>query len=278
MSCLPKKLWQRCQSFACRRFASTRAQHGKVSNIQQDEFPLFYAASPNTRSIGRYVRRKLKAMVDKARVTGIAYINAAGNHKSLAIIGKSKSPACFKSLKAAKPLPYLFSTKAWMTQAVFGQWMTEVFVPAVTKRHGTRHVILILDNAPGHATVETWEGGAKATVHILFLPANLTSAHQPCDQGIIAALKKRYKTQMLLELERNVESVEMFRARRQQAKDEGRRACEAGLAYGFRAHVLDAMSLLKQAWDAITTETIVHCWRKAHCLHEIFAETEICRR
>jgi hypothetical protein len=109
----------------------------------------------------------------------------------------------------------------------------------------------------------------------LFLPANLTSAHQPCDQGIIAALKKRYKTQMLLELERNVESVEMFHARRQQAKDEGRRACEAGLAYGFRAHVLDAMSLLKQAWDAITTETIVHCWRKAHCLHEIFAETEI---
>ena len=31
----------------------------------------------------------------------------------------------------------------------------------------------------------------------------------------------------------------------------------------------------KQAWDAITTETIFNCWRKAHCLHEIFVKTEI---
>ena len=41
----------------------------------------------------------------------------------------------------------------------------------------------------------------------------------------------------------------------------------------------DAMRLLKQAWDAVTTETIVKkkkiCSRKAHCLHEIFVETEI---
>ena len=52
---------------------------------------------------------------------------------------------------------------------------------------------------------------------------------------------------------------------------------------GFKGQLsvlgFDAMRLLKQAWDAVTTETIVKkkkiCSRKAHCLHEIFVETEI---
>ena len=51
--------------------------------------------------------------------------------------------------------------------------------------------------------------------------------------------------------------------------------CLTGFKGQLSVPSFDAMRLLKQAWDAITTETIVHCWRKAHCLHEIFAETEI---
>ena len=48
--------------------------------------------------------------------------------------------------------------------------------------------LLLLDNAPGHFEAFTRE---NVTVH--FLPHNVTSWKQPCDLGIIAALKKRCK-------------------------------------------------------------------------------------
>ena len=68
------------------------------------------------------------------------------------------------------------------------------------------------------------------------------------------------------------------------AEGHEQRQCLTGFKNGVEAIVkkyhlsllsFDAMRLLKQAWDAVTTETIVNCWRKAHCLHEIFVKTEI---
>ena len=72
------------------------------------------------------------------------------------------------------------------------------------------------------------------------------------------------------------------------AEGHEQRQCLTGFKNGVEAIVkkyhlsllsFDAMRLLKQAWDAVTTETIVKkkkiCSRKAHCLHEIFVETEI---
>jgi hypothetical protein len=75
--------------------------------------------------------------------------------------------------------------KAWMDKETCWKWFREVFVPEVRRRTGQR-VLLIMDNAPGH-----FEAFEEGNIQVVFFPLNCTSWKQPCDQGIIAALKKR---------------------------------------------------------------------------------------
>jgi hypothetical protein len=62
-----------------------------------------------------------------------------------------------------------------------------VFYPEVKKQTG-RCILLLMDNAPGH-----FEALERDNIQIVFFPPNCTSWKQPCDMGIITALKKRYK-------------------------------------------------------------------------------------
>jgi hypothetical protein len=62
-----------------------------------------------------------------------------------------------------------------------------VFLPEVKKRTGCR-VLLLLDNAPRH-----FEAFERDNVRIIFFPPNCTSWKQPCDMGIITALKMLFK-------------------------------------------------------------------------------------
>ena len=49
-------------------------------------------------------------------------------------------------------------------------------------------LLLLVNNTPGHI-----QESQKHNVRVKLFPANCTSWKQPCDVGIIAALKKRYK-------------------------------------------------------------------------------------
>jgi len=64
------------------------------------------------------------------------------------------------------------------------KWFRELFVPEVRRITG-QHVLLIIDNAPGH-----FEAFEEDNIQTVFFPPNVTSWKQPCDRGIIAALKK----------------------------------------------------------------------------------------
>jgi hypothetical protein len=67
------------------------------------------------------------------------------------------------------------------------KWFNEVFVPEVKRRTG-RPVLLLMDNTLGH-----FDAFEHDNIRVVFFPPNCTSWKQPCDMGIIAALKKRYK-------------------------------------------------------------------------------------
>jgi hypothetical protein len=97
------------------------------------------------------------------------------------LIGKAKSPAGIKS--RVWPLPYFNQTKAWMDKDTCWKWFREVFLPEV-RRRTARCVLLLMDNAPGH-----FEAFEQDNIRVAFFPPNCTSWKQPCDQGIIAALK-----------------------------------------------------------------------------------------
>ena len=90
---------------------------------------------------------------------------------------------------------------------------------------------------------------------MVLFPPNCTSWKQPCDMGIIAALKKRYKYLYLknildfYKLDENLKACKI-----EQAKRLPRGA--ASVAYGNPSHMLDAAQYIKLAWDTISDATI----------------------
>jgi hypothetical protein len=128
-------------------------------------------------------RGKKKA---KDRVSLIVCANAFGTHKiPCVMIGKPKEPACIKNRHW--PVPYFNQVKAWMDVETYWKWFNEVFVPEVKRQTG-RPILLLMDNAPRH--FDTFE---HDNIRVVFFPPNYTSWKQPCDMGIIVALKKQYK-------------------------------------------------------------------------------------
>ncbi len=85
-----------------------------------------------------------------------------------------------------------------MNMPLFQEWFHDHFVPEVTAHllslGQETKALLLLDNCPCHPDVlETADKKFKC----VFLPANTTSLIQPQDQGVIASMKKRYKTEMI---------------------------------------------------------------------------------
>ena len=56
-----------------------------------------------------------------------------------------------------------------------------------------RRAILLLENCTAHGTRTEVETLNLSSTKIIFLPPNTTSMIQPCDVGIIAALKCSYR-------------------------------------------------------------------------------------
>ncbi len=109
---------------------------------------------------------------------------------------------------------------------------------------------MLLDNAPKH--FETFE---RDNVKIIFFPPNCTSWKQPCDMGIIIALKKRFKYLYLKDV---LDFYELDEEAKLRKKMQGRRLRRGvvGVAYGNPAHMFDATSYVKEAWQSVSSSSI----------------------
>jgi DDE superfamily endonuclease len=172
-------------------------------------------------------------------------------------IGKAAAPACIH--RRNWPVPYFSQKKAWMDVDICWKWFNEVFFPSVKARTG-RQVLLILDNAPGHFPPFERDG-----VRVVFFPPNCTAWKQPCDLGIIAALKKRYKFMHLKNVLSFYDLPEDLKQLKMLAGGNLRRGA-AGVEFGNPAHLLDAANNIKLCWDAISPETIKNSFRKAEII------------
>ena len=101
-----------------------------------------------------------------------------------------------------------------------------------------RHILLLIDNAPGHVVDE--EEQAISNVKVEFLPPNTTSKIQPMDAGIIAAFKRHYRKLHL-----------------QNAIDRD----ERGETELYKVDQLTAMRWCHAAWGEVSMETIANCFR-----------------
>jgi len=233
-----------------------------------DQTGLFYNKLPN-RMYADKVRRKTlkgaKQMKSKDRVTLMVAIGADGGKVPLYVVGRSKKPLCFSLCDNKPPIPYTNQANAWFDKKVFLDWVNKVFWPHHLKTKGDVHLILILDNFSGQKNIELL---LPEKLHVIYLPPNVTSHHQPADMGIIACLKVGYRTCFLSTLLSIFEEEGGFE-RAANLRSQQPRGCK-GLAYGGKATVLDTMRILKSLWDENTKyaseDSIRRCWRKADIL------------
>ena len=186
----------------------------------------------------------------KDRVTLLGCCNASGTCKlPLAFIHKSARPRCFKNMEiSALPVCYLSQPKAWMNATLFEGWFHKNFVPHVKKfcqDQGIEYkVLLLLDNAPAHPSPEKLTS-CDGKVTTMFLPPNTTSILQPLDQGLLEALKRRYKKCLLrhIVLENSASSLTV-----------------PDIVKGLT--IKDAVYWVSQAWEDVSPITVKKSWKK----------------
>ena len=78
-------------------------------------------------------------------------------------------------------------------------------------------------------------------VELVFLPPNTTSKTKPMDQGVIRALKAHNRSNL----------------KRRQIKfiDSGKEVP--------KINILEGMQILVKSWDAVSTDTVKNCFKKA---------------
>ncbi|KAF0735534.1 hypothetical protein Ae201684P_022419 [Aphanomyces euteiches] len=203
----------------------------------------------------------------KDRVSLVVCANATGSHKiPCAMIGKFASPACIHGTKW--PLPYFSQKNAWMETALCVLWFNKVFVPEVRKRT-VRKVLLIMDNAPSHPQYLESEG-----IRVVFLPPNCSSWKQPCDMGIIASLKKRYKYLYLSKILSFYDMSPEEQALTNRIASTRRRGT-AGVDMGRPATLLDAANYVVTAWNDLAPSCIANCFRKTELFNVHIQEDDI---
>jgi len=142
-----------------------------------------------------------------------------------------------------------------MVSFLFEHWLTLVWYPAITARSSGPWVLL-LDNCSAHGKLVRLAG-----VTFVFLPAGVTSLHQPLDRGFICSNKRHARTEML---QQTMAAVPHRRARLQEAANRKRGA--SGLAYGKLPHVLDAIRLINSAVGRVTKVQASRYWLSAEVL------------
>ena len=202
-----------------------------------DETGLFFKMVPDR---GLSTQRVPGQKVEKARVTAHFCCNADGSYKlPIWFIGKAAKPRCFGAASihfSAFNCIWKYNGKAWMTTEIMVEWL--YWFSSII---GTRKVLLIMDNFSAYTAAVNLikESRPLQNVTIVWLPPCSTSYYQPLDQGIIKAFKASYRRKWLAYM------LDEFEANRYPLKT---------------MNVLKAIKWSIQAWQAIQSTAIQHCW------------------
>ena len=130
---------------------------------------------------------------------------------------------------------------------IFSDWFHQQFVPAVTKYQNekglTGKALLLLDNAPSHPDVTTL-CSQDGTIRAMYFPPNTTALFQLMDQGVLEAMKRRYRKALLQKL--------ILEDR------EGRSIIE----FVKKIDMKDVVYMAAAAWENVPPSTLVKSWKK----------------
>jgi hypothetical protein len=95
------------------------------------------------------------------------------------------------------PVDYYSNANAWMTSVIFNNWLVKWDLEL------KRNIVLLIDNYTAHTN-----NSLLKNIRVIFLPANTTSLIQPCDQGIIKALKANYRREMRAQIIAELDDIQ----------------------------------------------------------------------
>jgi hypothetical protein len=197
-----------------------------------DETGLFFRGKPRSSLVAGSLSCK-EHVQSKERLTILLCCSAIGEKLKPLVIGKYERPRALKSIsKDCLPCLYGWNKNAWITRQIFGDWLQEINESMVLKQ---RFICLIVDNFSGHTSVEHF-----SNIKIVYLTPGMTSVLQPLDCGIINSLKARYKREVV---DHYLEQM-----------DE-----EISKAISIKK----AIDFIAKAWDDLTVDIIINCWRHA---------------
>ena len=209
-----------------------------------DEFGLFYRLKPSSTQTFKATPKSVLALGKKSkeRVTVLIGASATGEKLPLNVIGKSKRPRCFGKLRVL-PCDYSYSRRAWMTRQLW-----QKIVENLERKNENRKIALIVDNVATHKRLlpERFEH-----VTLFYLPPGTTSKSQPIDAGVLLssspellhylgvmrAVKSRYRQSLM------ARQLDMF-----------------SRGVSSSVSVLDCMTMLRAAWEAVPAQLIRNCF------------------
>lgn len=209
--------------------ASIEAEYDKRDIYNIDECGLFWRALSN-KSMAFKGETCSGGKRAKDRITVLVGASAAGERMDLLVIGKAKSPRCFRGNKLPD-IDYVANNKSWMTCEIFENYVRKFDRRMKFKK---RNVVIIIDNCPAHPRNIKGLTNTK----IVFLPPNTTAETQPMDAGVIHILKQKYRSEL------SKKNLQML---------------DAGLS--FDVDLITALRVLDKVWKDVSGMSIRNCFR-----------------
>lgn len=237
---------------AAREFCRSFQEFVERENLQPeqiygaDQTGLFWKCLPSRTLVLGTEQSAPSYRSSRERIIIMCCANATGLHKlNLCVVGKAKRPRAFKGTDLANlPVTYFSQKSAWMEHAVFRQWFEKHFVPQVQKHLKSKGLlekaVLLLDFPPEHPDQELLRS-QDGRIMVKHLPPNVTSLIQPMSQGILATVKRYYRTGLLQKYADGGTDPKMF---------------------WKNLTVLDAVHEVARAWSMVRSSTITKAWKK----------------
>lgn len=206
--------------------------------FNDDETGFFWKAPPDRGLALKEMKGKKK---EKSRITIAFACNATGTEMlEPFFIGTAKKPQCFNGVEPSRRgFYYRNNGSAWMTAELYKEWIKKLDIEF--GRQG-RKIKWWSDNFKGHEI-----SYKPKNIEMCYFRPNLTSHVQPLDAGIIRKFKAHYRREFCL--------------RALRLDDEGERDI-------FKIDIRDAMTMAKEAWKAVTPETVRNCWKHSKIMSE----------
>lgn len=221
-----------------------------------DETGLFWKRMPNRTYITKDEKSVPGHKPMKDRLTLLLGANASGDMKlKPLLVYHSENPRVFKQnsiIKRRLPVMWRSNQRAWVTLALFKEWLFEVCAPSIKDYLATNDLplkaLLLLDNAPGHP--KDLDDNLMADfpwLTVQFLPPNTTSLIQPMDQEVIAGFKKLY-------------TRALFRRCFEACQSSSTMILKTFWKEKF--DILEAIHVIHKAWSEVTQRQLISAWRK----------------